>query len=160
MSKVNFVDTSVMTCLLDIPGKNQQYIEVKGEYNKLLDEGDSFVLTAAVLVETGNHIAHVSDGQKRRQIAEKFVNFVTSAIDRQHGWNVIPEIKPETLKIIIEGLPDGAMRGIGFGDLSIVQQFEEYWQNRQPIGYMRIWSIDAHLSRYSYTGGLSRRKDK
>ena len=42
----------------------------------------------------------------------------------------------------------------------IVAQFEEYWQTRQPIGRIRIWSLDTHLAPYQYEGGLRRRKDK
>ena len=62
MSKIHFVDTSVLTELLNIPGFNKRHKQIIAEYLQLEGNGDIFVLPVAVLVETGNHIAHVSDG--------------------------------------------------------------------------------------------------
>lgn len=162
MSTVHFIDTTVMTALLKIPHHNsdERYEETKEEYELLEQNGDVFVLPVAVLVETGNHIAHISDGNMRREIAVKFVALVRGAIKSENNWNIIPEIPVSVLEMILNQLPEQAMTGTGFGDVSIVEQFNEYWEKRQPIGEMRIWSFDQHLAGYSRTGGLFRRKNK
>lgn len=160
MSTVHFIDTSVMTELLNIPHMNKQYEEAKKKYEQFHQNGDVFVLPVAVLVETGNHIAHISDGQKRYAIANKFVDFIKSAVGVESNWNITPQISDDVLTSILNQFPNEAAQKIGFGDVSIVEQFNEYWEKHQPIGKMRIWSFDQHLSGYEKVGGLSRRKDK
>ncbi len=160
MSKIHFVDTSVLTELLNIPGFNKRHKQIIAEYLQLEGNGDIFVLPVAVLVETGNHIAHVSDGNMRYQIAGKLASLVKGAMDGKNSWNIAPEIPPDVLEAILAQLPAQTQQGRGFGDVSIIEQFNDYWKNKQPIGEMRIWSLDTHLSGYSQTGGLSRRKNK
>ena len=162
MSTVHFIDTSVMTALLKVPHHNteERYEETKEEYELLEQNGDVFVLPIAVLVETGNHIAHIPDGSIRREIAKKLATLVREAMKANNNWNIIPEIPISVLETILNQFPDQALVRTGFGDVSIVEQFNEYWEKRQPIGKMRIWSFDQHLAGYSRTGGLSRRKNK
>lgn len=160
MSKVHFLDATVLVALLNIPNKNDHYEEAKAEYEQLVQNGDVFVLPVAVLVETGNHIAHIFNGDVRRKIAKNFVEIVTKAQNMEDNWNLSPAISDKVLKAILTCFPDKAVQGLGFGDVSIIKQFEDYWNNCQPIGEMRIWSFDHHLDGYSMTGGLARRKDK
>lgn len=158
MSKVNFMDTSVMLELLNIPGKSSHHDEINKEYLMLSYQEDAFVLPLATLIETGNHIAHVSDGNLRRIIASKFSELIKMGIHAENGWNIDPEVPLTILESIIQKFPDQAMTGVGLGDMSIIAQFENYWNNKQPIGIMRLWSMDTHLQGYIREGGLKRRK--
>lgn len=143
MSNVHFVDTSVLVELLNIPQKSKNHEAIKAEYEELTKNKDIFILPVAVLIETGNHIAHISDGNVRRNIAIKFAEFLKKAVNK-----------------VIDCFPSQAQAEVGFGDTSIIEQFKDYWSNHQPIGHMRIWSLDDHLSAYEMTGGLSRRRNK
>lgn len=160
MSKVHFIDTSVLVELLDIPEMNERYEATKEAYRSYVQNSDVFILPVAVLVETGNHISHIADGNRRREIAAKFAALVTKAVKAEDNWNVIPGISDAVLNTVLYQFPDRAMAKAGFGDISIIEQFEEYWKERQPIGEMWIWTYDAHLQGYSHIGGLSRRKNK
>ena len=160
MSTVHFVDTSVLVELLNIPKMSQRHEIAKAEYQNLAMKQDTFVLPIAVLVETGNHIGQIADGAKRYEISNKFAQIVKKAIRSEDHWNVVPELPASVLECMMDGFCDWTKTASGFGDMSIVQQFEEYWQNRQPIGKMRIWSFDKHLSVYEREGGLARRRNK
>ena len=160
MSNVHFIDTSVLVELLNIPNMNNHHAQAQAEYETLAARGDVFVLPVAVLVETGNHIAHIPDGNIRYQIAVQFSKLVQKAVNAEDNWNTVPSISPDTLRTIINQFPVQAKGRTGFGDISIIEQFNDYWQNRQPIGEMRIWAFDVHLQEYSHTGGLARRKNK
>lgn len=160
MSKIHFIDASVLSELLNIPGMNDRHSIAKQEYQELVRNGDTFILPVAVLVETGNHIAHIANGNSRRSIAKKFTAIAQKAIKMEDNWSVTPEIPRHILEVIVNQFPDQAVAETGFGDLSIIAQFNDYWENRQPIGEMRIWSYDSHLSGYIHIGGLSRRKNK
>lgn len=159
MNIVHFVDTCVMDNLLDVPGWNNDRTRIIEEYTRLSENGDTFVLPVAVLVETGNHIAQAR--YNKYEIADKFAKLIHGAIDGTNNWNVRPSITKTVLDNILSLYPSNAARSIGFGDTSIQEQFEEYWVEKQPIGEMRIWTLDDDLSscpvRY---GGLERRKNK
>lgn len=160
MSRIHFIDTSVFVELLNIPGMNANHSDLCNELDTLVKNEDMFVLPVATLVETGNHIAHVSNGNIRRSIADMFSQIVQKAVDMEDNWSVLPEISTAVLKDILNQFPSQAAAKTGFGDVSIIEQFEDYWKNKQPIGEMRIWSKDQHLQSYSRVGGLSRRRNK
>ncbi len=158
--KIHFVDTSVFVELLNIPGMNDAHEEFTLEYHMLTQDEDMFVLPVATLIETGNHIAHIPDGGKRWEIANKFSDIVGKALLAEGNWSVIPQISTEILENILNSFPTQATGATGFGDVSIIEQFEDYWKNKQPIGEMRIWSRDHHLQSYIHIGGLTRRRDR
>ena len=161
MNLVLFVDTSVMVNLLNIPGRNQHHNEAIIEYNKLMEqEKIVFVIPVATLVETGNHIAHISDGNLRFLIGKEFADLVRSAISMEGSWVTASEIPPNVLDVGLDKFMQFVPSGTGLGDATIVAQFEEYWTKQQPIGTMRIWSYDNHLQGFEKEGGLSRRKAK
>ena len=139
---------------------NENHENVKLEHDMLAENEDMFVLPIATLVETGNHIAHIPDGNIRWEIAQKFSEIVGKAVALEGNWTVIPHISTEIMTKILVQFPAKAINRTGFGDVSIVEQFEDYWENKQPIGEMRIWSQDRHLQSYSRVGGLRRRKDR
>lgn len=78
MSTVHFVDTTVLAELLNISGLSKQHSAVNAEYLQLEENGDTFVLPIAVLIETGNHIAHVPKNM-RYPVANTFVSLVKKA---------------------------------------------------------------------------------
>ena len=156
---VNFVDTCVLTNLLDVPGFNQKRDEVRRAYEKKIKTNDTFVIPLAVLVETGNHIAQLK-GDKYT-VAQNFSRLILEAIHGNGNLSLTHKISPEQIQEIMEGFPDNAVQqDRGFGDLSIISQFEDYWKNKQPLGKMCIWSLDHHLQGFEKEGGLKRRKDK
>ena len=156
---VNFVDTCILTNLLDIPGYNQDRDTVMREYEEKKSTKDTFVIPLAVLIETGNHIAQIKG--KKYEIAQKFSELIQNAAVGSGNFVVTPEISLEQITEIMKNFPDSVVReDRGFGDLSILSQFEDYWKNKQPIGKMCIWSLDHHLQGHEKTGGLKRRKDQ
>ena len=66
MSDIVIVDTSVLLNVLDVPAFNQHRREVFAQFNELLDSGASFLLPMAAIFETGDHIADLPDGRRRR----------------------------------------------------------------------------------------------
>ncbi len=50
----------------------------------------------------------------------------------------------------LKEFPDSAMRGIGFGDISIIQDWKRL-RNQNKRATVYIWSLDQHLKSYSHT---------
>lgn len=145
---VHFIDTSVFLNILNVPGRNQQHDEVMKELKELLKEKDKnvFGLPFATIIETGNHIAHGGDGNQRREAAERFTKCIEKTINNKAPWQYYGnQLTSDDLKIISREFPNCAMRGEGFGDLSIIRAYEKYRDETPAISKIRIWSIDRHL---------------
>ncbi len=67
---VDFVDTSILTNILQVPHKCRRYQEIR--------EGS----------ETGNHIFQLKDGDARRRCAQKYAAVLRMTADGQTPWTV------------------------------------------------------------------------
>lgn len=79
MSAIVLLDTSVYLNVLDVPGFNQHRQTVLDDFRKAIEQNDHFLLPLATVWETGNHIAHLPNGQQRRTHAQKLVDDVLLA---------------------------------------------------------------------------------
>ncbi|AWW30940.1 hypothetical protein DN752_12825 [Echinicola strongylocentroti] len=140
------IDTSIITNILDIPGRNQDRSNVKGDFEDRIRNRDSFFLPYVTLVETGNFIAQLSGNLKRDKSLE-FANQVKLALNNQAPWKPLRFPEKESLLLNIDKFPDYASRGIGFGDFSIIQDWEEQ-KNIFKAYSVKIWSLDEGLCGY------------
>ena len=138
------VDTSVFLNVLNVPGFNQEYVSVQEDFSSFVKNGADFELPAATVLETGNHIAQLSDGGDRRRFAKVFCNQVRKALNAESPWTLTPLPNEAQLAEWLAGFPDEAMRGLSLGDLSIVRAWEAAYR-RRPFRRVRIWSSDAGL---------------
>lgn len=144
---VAIVDTSIFCEILNIPGKNTRRTEILNQMEEFINNGTTFLLPMAAVYETGNHIAHLSNGEHRRLYAEKFVEQVTKAIAGEIPWQVMQVPTVEEIQDWLSGFPDAAMRGESMGDLSMIKEWENY-RRKPPHHRVFIWSLDRHLQGY------------
>lgn len=83
------VDTSILDELLSIPGWASHHDEVLTAYARRQQKREAFLLPIAVLIETGNHVAQVPDGARRRKAAELFQQFARSVLDGQTPFTLV-----------------------------------------------------------------------
>ena len=159
---VKFIDTSVMLNLLEVPDKCGDKEIVKEQWRKSLEANDVLILPVATIIETGNHIAHIKDGHKRRSIAEKFGKFLKKTAEEEAPWSLYgTAMDKEILMYLAQNIGEYATRQIGIGDMSIIYSFEQYKNEVPAIGTIMIWSTDAHLQGYRVDNMyLTRRRDK
>lgn len=165
MTRVWFIDTSVLDHLLKVPGKSkdgskEQEMVLAG-LEERVENGDEMILPITAVVETGNHICQVGDGRLRRQAAERLARLLNMVISRISPW-VLDEVQwdEEFLRQFLEGgstkttwveLATAGKSGLGGGDLTIVVERDQY---RERTGLaaedVRIWTLDqgfqAHLA--------------
>jgi hypothetical protein len=144
---VCIVDTSVVCELLAIPGKTSRHDQAVEEFEARRRAGHHFILPLASIIETGNHVAQVSDGTARRSAAERFVELVTGALDGASPF--VPSHPPKTQDVRrwIGSFVDDATHGIGLADRSILEVFHEQCAFH-PHGRVYVWSFDDHLHGY------------
>ena len=147
MSCVRIVDTSVLCNLLRVPNMDQDAERAAAEFRRAQEDRDVFLLPVAVIYETGNHVAHIASGGKRRVVAEGFVQLVRSAFEGDFPFVPTPLQNPEEMVEWLDEFPDRAMTGTGFGDLAITKVWDEQRELNRSRRVM-IWSYDRHLQGY------------
>ena len=149
MSKVIIVDTAVLLNILNVPTRNQDHHEVCEELDEVLVAGANLLLPLAAVFETGNHIAQLPDGGRRRRFSRIFCDQVRMALMGEAPWALIPLPNFDQLAEWLDHFPDHAMRGVSMGDLSIIKAWEDACA-RHRGQRVRIWSLDQHLQGYDH----------
>lgn len=160
---VSIIDTSILCNVINIPNMNQNHQEVIKELVALQqDRRQTLILPLATIIETGNHIAHIADGNIRRARALVMAELIQRTVNDKAPWTYYgKEFEREELLEISNAVVDHAVREIGIGDLSIIQVYRTYKETVPAIGSIRIWSLDHHLQAYfEEMPSVRRRRDR
>ncbi len=147
MSEIVLVDTSVLLNVIDVPGRNESRAEVLTELRAHIEQGNHLLLPMAAVVEMGNHIAHVGNGAQARAAADRFVTEVRKALRGESPWRMTQFPSNEQVLTWLNEFPNCVSRGVGFGDLSIIKEWESACA-KHPMSTVVIWSKDADLAGY------------
>ena len=130
---VCLLDTSVILNLLAVPGLAQHREKSIKRLEELRKGAKADLLLPFVsVIETGNHIAQLSDGGDRHVAARRFVDLVRQTLDGVAPWVVAPLPDPDRLAACLADFPSYAMRGIGFADRTIIEEWERQ-RRRWPM---------------------------
>lgn len=159
---VRFIDTSIVMNLLEIPQRCQDAKKIKEEFNKVIRDNETLILPMPTIIESGNHISHISDGNIRRDRAIKFQTFLRKTALQEAPWKLYGiEFSSEDLLVLAEQFPDYAQKmEMGIGDMSIIRFYEKYKEDIPAIGRIMIWSTDKHLKNFKEDLTISRRRYK
>lgn len=152
--RVYFIDTSVLDNLLAIPHKCQAKEQAKIDFAERQSENAKFILPITAVIETGNHIAQLPQGDVRRNIAEKFSQMLELTAHQQAPWILHDfqwnkEFITELVSRHRAGLSmvDMMTQQVGGGDLCILTERELY---KRATGITaEVWTYDAALNAYS-----------
>ena len=158
MKQTIFIDTSVLCNLLSVPGKNQQEEEMKGKFKNLQKTGATFILPLTTVVETGNHIAQIKQGDLRREAAQRFEKWLRLAtgdkppfVVHNFGWG------KEFLGVFLDGADSGstyldhATNRVGAGDLCILTELRLYAYRLGSAASASLWTLDSGLGAHAPT---------
>ncbi len=147
MGDIVIVDTTILVNVLGVPYMSDERDAVLDAIGQRVERGDMLILPAATVVETGNHIAQNGDGNQRRACARELQEVVRQSVEGT-PWQLAPLPEDATrFASLLEGFPDHAMRGIGFGDLTIINVWDDACR-RFPGQRVTIWSLDSDLQGY------------
>lgn len=134
--RVLVFDTSILCCLLEVPGKetagpdNDQW--TKQRIDSLiateLASGSTFVLPLATLIETGNHIAQAAS--MRFECAKKLAEYIQQAAEGSTPWAAFTEQSKlwdsDSLRDLAGRWPPLAAKKHSMGDAMIVGVAQSY----------------------------------
>ncbi|MBR1740479.1 MAG: hypothetical protein IJ733_01160 [Lachnospiraceae bacterium] len=123
---------------------------VKKEWKKVLEKNELLIMPAATIIETGNHIAHIAEGNVRRSIAGKFGEYLKRTANNDVPWKLYnsKSMDRQGLLYLADHVEEFSTCKIGLGDLSIIYDYNQYRETVPAIGSIMIWSTDEHLKSY------------
>jgi predicted nucleic acid-binding protein len=146
-SSVVIIDTSILVEILDLQGLAEHPERTRDELERWIEAKATLLLPVAVIIETGNHIAQISGGRKRRSAAKEIITIVTDALNGDSPFAPTPSFDVDELSRWLPRFEELATRGIGLADASLV----ELWERERALNPARrvlIWSLDKDLSSY------------
>jgi hypothetical protein len=159
---VEFVDTSVLLELLDVPGRAQRPEEIRSELRDRIERRQDLVLPTAAVIETGNHIHHVANGDQRRSCAQRFAETLEMSARGDAPWvlhdatwdsAVLDRIRSgcSTGIDLVDHATRGGDGGLGTGDLSVLAERDLYRETRVDRQFVdvRVWSADRLLEAWA-----------
>ncbi|APE24564.1 MULTISPECIES: hypothetical protein [Streptomyces] len=154
--RVEFVDTSILCNLLEVPGKCQDLEKVREELRgKLAAHDCDLLLPVTAVIETGNHIAQLADGFQRRTCAEKFVAVLRLVVAGEAPWALNEvEWNAAHLEALIAGgssgmsLVDHAVNRVGCGDVNILIERDRYLARTSGVE-ATVWTLDGGLAAHT-----------
>ncbi len=150
-----FVDTSILCNMIPVPGKDQDRDKVTAALKDKQDARHTLILPVTAVVETGNHISHLQNGDARRDAATTLADLVRLVIAGKAPWH-LHEFSWD--KNFLNALLDGASTGssliehavsrVGCGDLCVLAERDLY-RKRTAIQDIRIWTLDQQLASHN-----------
>lgn len=152
--QIEFIDTSVLCNLVPVPKLDQDREKIVTEMAEKMDQGIEFILPITTVIETGNHIAQVSDGTARRTAARKLDTLLRMVIESKAPWT-LHEISwnKQFLERFLAGGSSGssyvdhAQAKVGAGDLCILTERDHYVS--RTLKPASIWTLDQGLAAHN-----------
>jgi hypothetical protein len=153
--RVIVLDTTVLCCLLKVPGKDTagpaddrwDFGRIDALLKREEAEGTVFVLPLATILETGNHVAQAAGD--RYTLAQGLSNIITSAARADTPWAAFTDQADlwgiDRLLALAEAWPSLAAGGTSIGDATIKDVAEWYAQADYNV---EIITGDAGLKAY------------
>lgn len=148
--RVDFVGTSVLVEVLDVPGRNANRSAVLQEFHQRRAARVHLILPTAAVIETGNHVHHIKDGHLRRQCAEGFADILRLTASGEAPWTLFEATwnGPFLLELrtgattSMDIVEHAANQSLSCGDLSVIAERDVYRTRVARGTDVRIWTVD------------------
>ena len=149
-SQVYVIDTSYLLELFAVPGHSTKEAtdEIRSRFTTAVENKARFYVTVPSIYELANHISHVSDGNKRRSLAEQVRDTILSSLDDATPWTIIPSQQLDTFKKLIVNFVDNhVIQQIGLSDSTLIDEARRLKDTtyRGPSWRVHIWTKDKNL---------------
>lgn len=136
MRKILIIDTSILCVWLKVtdmetcgPDNDRwDFARVDSKIKQEQNDGTTFVLPIATIIETGNHIAHAHGD--RFSLGKSLGDIIDKVVEDQSPWAAFTEQselwKPENLKRLSDKWQKTVAQGQSLGDASIVDVAEYF----------------------------------
>lgn len=153
MTDITILDTSWLLELYQVPGdsKQERHRHVV-EQAKRAARGRMLV-TVPVLFELANHIVHVGNGDRRRELIEQYRDHVVGSLTVELPWTVVRALRDDDILLRAQEIIDLAGRfaknssvGYSLADISVIDLTQRLQDRGVPVA---ILAFDKQLEAYA-----------
>jgi len=151
------VDTGYLLELFRVPLLHtaEGHQRVVEKFEELIAAGGRIYVPVPVIFEFANHVAQVADGNARQALANNLRASVTTSIEKQSPWIIIPSMGERILLDLADTLAlcnafavEFAVQAISLTDTSVIsvaRHITAAANQRVPPAPVHIWTRDAQL---------------
>jgi hypothetical protein len=128
---------------------------VTRRFQQLAADETTFVVPVTAVIETGNAIGNLPDGDERRRHMTDLVHLLRTALARTAPLAVSGVAWDEGfLRALLDGdgvrlpLVDFATRGVGGGDAGLLLEVQRYRAKVPSATPIEVWTLDDALRSY------------
>lgn len=152
MSDATILDTSWLLELYQVPGdsKRQRYEGVLDQA-AIAAQGRMYV-TVPVLFEVANHIVHVRNGHRRRELIKRFREDVSSSLRDEAPWTVVHALqhnvllRTQDLIALADRFAEESAAGYSLADITVIDLAQRLQKRQLQV---RILAFDKQLEAYA-----------
>lgn len=151
MNAYSVLDTSWLLELYGVPMKSRA-----DRHATVIEQARTargrMVVTLPVLLELARHLVHVRSGRQRHRLVERYCNEVTSSIENNAPWNVMPRrgngilLDAQNLVALATRFAAESAFGYSLADLSILDLVERLRTRGHGVD---ILTFDDQLASHS-----------
>lgn len=156
MARLELLDTSVLLELLLVPDHHQQSEEVQRLVTEKVAAGVRLQLPVAAVVEAGDHVGRIKDGNRRRDCALRLEQVLRASLAGHAPWSFTPARWDQELLagLLIDAgtgqsaLVDGLTRKhLEMGDQLILAELRQLRAAVDPrVLDIVVWTYDQDLA--------------
>ncbi len=138
----------------NLPGRNSKHSLIRAEFNERYTAGERFVILVTAVIETGNYVEQCPGD--RRAAAKRFCDLLDATVAGRVPFLLHEMVwDSTTLQSFVDGDSTGSsfvgLAGagrLGGGDIAILVE-RDWFRSRNPVGEVRIWTLDTELEAMS-----------
>ena len=119
------IDTSYLLELFRVPHRSDEIAieEVRNRYERAIESKSRLYVPLPCIFEFANHVAHVSDGNKRKQLAKTLYKTIKSCVEEYFPWNITASTGIDDLpRVFGEFAHNYVIEKIGLTDTVIIEE--------------------------------------
>ena len=153
LNGIAILDTSWLLELYRVPGycKKSRFRSVQEKTGGIINAGGELLVTVPVLFEVANHVTHVRDGRRRRELNERFRDDVKQSIYGFGPWTIVATgkhilLRSEDLIRLADRFLQAAGENYSFADISIIDLVATLQGKNRAA---EILTFDGQLAAYA-----------
>ena len=146
------IDTSYLLELFSVPGHSniQSNKEIRKRFEIAIKNSCRLYVPLPCIYELANHIAHIDDGDIRKDIASKIYNTIQLSIREYFPWNITPSTSIDELPNMFGIFANEyVLQKISMTDTSIIQEAKRLKKKYKGSDFrVHIWTKERSIKTY------------
>lgn len=146
---VYVIDTSYLLELFRVPkcSEDAAVAEVRKRHKEAIENDSRLYVPIPCIFELGNHVAGISDGHFRKELAYRISETIDSSVAWRNPWNITPSTGTGELPRLWESFSgECVVQGVGLTDTFAIQEARRLKEKyRRYKSKVHIWTRDRAL---------------